>query len=445
MIASSRLFRSLSVVALLAAAGATAIGAQAVPTVTVNKRTGRSKYSFGHLYAAAALPDGRVVASDSKSNFFRIVDFKRGGDVATLGVQGDDPEMYRTANAVYPVAGDSLLLLDLAGHKFLRVSPSGDVAGTEPLPTMSGRLLALPAGVDAADNVYFVRDSFDMARRAPVPFATIVREPIAGGNLEPVGQLQRFAPGDTNIKGIMPFPARDAWALRPDGLTARVTADTYRVIWSRDGHESGRTAALPYTPVPVDAAEQQAFRDSATAAMQAVATQLSQIMSKDSGGRNVTMLPGGGMRVAMGGAAPDGGAMAGGAVTVTRIGGGDGGGAVFMGGPPGEAPPGAIASGGPAVKPTLPPIGPFPATKPPITAGSTTAMFDAGGMLWIARSRAHDDHVPHYDVVAEGRGLVAHVDLPEGTRIVAFGPGVVYLAHPDGDQDYLERYALPKF
>ncbi len=445
MIASNRLMRCAVAACLVTAGGLTALSAQSVPTVPLGKRTGRSKYSFGHLYAAAALPDGRVVASDSKSNFFRIVDFKNGGDVATLGVQGDDPDMYRTANAVFPVAGDSLLLLDLAGHKFLKVSPTGEVAGTEPLPTMAGRLLAVPATADAAGNIYFVRDSFDVAKRSPVPFAKIMRQPIAGGTLVPIGELQRFAPGDTGAKGIMPFPARDAWALRPDGLAARVTADSYQVIWSRDGHEAGHTGPLPYHPVPVDAAEQQAFRDSAAAAMQAMTTQLAQIMSKDSGGRGVTMMPGGGMRVTMGGPPPDGAMMGGGgAVTVTRMVGGDGGGTVAFGAP-GDAPPGGVASGGPAMKPTMPPIGPFPATKPPITAGSATAMFDAAGMVWIARSRAHDDHVPHYDVVAEGRGLVAHVDLPEGTRIVAFGPGVVYLAHPDGDQDYLERYALPKF
>jgi len=446
MIASNRPLRHALTACLLTAGAVTSLAAQSVPTITVAKRTGRSRYSFGHLYAAAALPDGRVVASDSKSNFFRVVDFK-GGDVGTLGVQGDDPEMYRTANAIFPAAGDTLLLLDLAGHKFLRVSPAGEIAGTEPLPTIGGRLLAIPATADAAGNLYFVRDSIDLAKHSLLPIATIVREPIAGGALEPVGQLQRFAPGDSAGKGIMPFPARDAWALRADGLAARVTADTYRVIWSRDGRELGRTAPLPYQPIAVDAAEQQAFRDSTTAAMQAMSTQLSQIMSKDSGGRNVTMLPGGGMRVAMGGPPPDGAMMGGGNVVVTRTVGADGGGAVAFGGSaPSEAPAGGVASGGAAATrlPT-PTFGPFPADKPAITAGSQAALFDAAGMLWISRSRAHGDHTPHYDVVAEGRGLVAHVDLPDDTRIVAFGPGVIYLAHLDGDQDYLERYQLPKF
>jgi hypothetical protein len=36
------------------------------------------------------------------------------------------------------------------------------------------------------------------------------------------------------------------------------------------------------------------------------------------------------------------------------------------------------------------------------------------------------------------------VNLPEKTRVVGFGKGVVYLAHADGQEEYLERYPLPK-
>jgi hypothetical protein len=439
-----------AIVALLGIGAVVPLTAQSVPTVSVGKRTGRSRYSFGHIEAARPLPDGRVVASDSKSNFFRIVDYSHGGDVTTLGVQGEDSDMYRSAGMVLSFGGDSLLLQDAAGRKYLRVTPQGTISGTDPIPQAGNRpFFGTPAALDSAGNLYFVHDSFDFAKRVPIPTADIDRVPLAGGSAQRVAEVQVFRPDQAGGKGIMPYPYRDAWALRSDGLAARVEADTYQVIWSRDGHEIGRTGPLPYQPVPIDAAEQQAFRDSAAAAMQSMARQMSQVIA--SGGRGQG---GSGTSTTMMGAP-------GGAVFVTSGSGSDGppplpppgaggGGRTMVFVSDGSAPTTVSTSGDSAGRasvfdPATLPIAAFPADKPPITSAWPTAIFAPDGMLWIARSRAHDDHTPLYDVVAEGRGLVARVTLPDHTRLVGFGRDGLYLAHADGDQEYLERYAMPKF
>ena len=68
----------------------------------------------------------------------------------------------------------------------------------------------------------------------------------------------------------------------------------------------------------------------------------------------------------------------------------------------------------------------FPAAKPAVPSSGTivAAAFDANGMLWVARERVHGDVVPHYDVIAEGKGVVGHVNLPPKSRLVGFGKGV---------------------
>ena len=87
----------------------------------------------------------------------------------------------------------------------------------------------------------------------------------------------------------------------------------------------------------------------------------------------------------------------------------------------------------------------FPATKPALPSmGGAIAMFDANGNLWVARERVRGDAVSKYDVIAEGKGIVAQVKLPADTRLVGFGKGVVYLARAEEGSDWLERYAMPK-
>ena len=71
----------------------------------------------------------------------------------------------------------------------------------------------------------------------------------------------------------------------------------------------------------------------------------------------------------------------------------------------------------------------FPATKPALPTSITNiVLFDASGMLWVPREHVRGDVVPHYDVIAEGKGIVAHVNLPTGTRLIGFGKNAVYLA-----------------
>jgi hypothetical protein len=87
----------------------------------------------------------------------------------------------------------------------------------------------------------------------------------------------------------------------------------------------------------------------------------------------------------------------------------------------------------------------FPAAKPALPSiGTNILLFDGGGLLWVPREHVRGDLVPHYDVIAEGKGIVAHVNLPPGTRLIGFGKNAVYLARTEDGSDWLERYTMPK-
>jgi hypothetical protein len=435
----SRLATTLSATVLLAALASSA-PAQGTTPVDLGKRVARSKYQLGRVFAVQELPDGRVVASDTKEAAFRLIDLATGGD-ALLGKQGDGPDEYRTATAVLPLPGDSLLLYDALGHKALHLTPSGDVAAVIPVAVPSGSRFFTLSATDGSGNLYYTVTEFDTAAKAMKPSASLRRLVQGGTTDQELMRINIRRADQAHAQGILVFPFRDAWAVRNDGLIARVLADSYQVIWSRDGHETGRTGPLPFQPIAISAAEQQAITDSMRQGMKNMVSSVGMAAPA-----NRTIGDGGGGQTIMFG---DGGGGGGTQVFVMR--GGDGGGA-----PPAGADRAAVEAGRAAgqaagasgqsftFNPSDIPIAPFPATKPAIASSGLVAAFDPNGSLWVARERMRGDNAPKYDVIAEGKGIVGHVKLPANTRLVGFGKNGVYLARLDGEAEWLERYPLPK-
>ncbi|MGH7583072.1 MAG: hypothetical protein ACREL5_07605 [Gemmatimonadales bacterium] len=437
---------SCSVASLAMVVLAQGASAQTAPSFEIGKRLARSRYAYGYIGAAREIADGRVVVIDAKEGTFRLIDLAKGDD-QLLGNQGTDAGDYQRASAILPWIGDSLLLYDAPGHQALHLSPSGHIAGVAPF-TMPGR--GFPQAADATGTAYVLSTTIDTTVHPPALKQTLNR--VVSGSMQPVTTLAMMRRDQMIGNGRQAYPFRDAWAVRSsDGLVARVVADTYQVIWYRDGQEIARSGALPDQPIPITPADEQAYKDSATAAMKAM---------MGVGGRGTAGFGTGDVRImGRGDVAGDKGAggMAGGSVqmmTMTRDGSGNV--TVTSGGPPDGARGGGAggttvidgrgAGGGRAmiIDPTKVPWAPFPATRPPIPAFGTVAMFDANGLLWVERERPHGDQNPRYDVIAAGSGVVAHVELPANTRLVALGTYGVYVARTDNDGEWLERYALPK-
>lgn len=439
---SRRLATSLSAAVLIATL-AGSIAAQAAPYVNLGKTSARSKYTLGNLFSMQELLDGRVIASDTKEMIFRLVDLRTGA-VDIVGKQGDDAESYRMASTVLKLPGDSLGLYDPAGRKLLHVTPQGTVARFVPLPSMSNnRRINTPIAVDQNGSIYFtISEKFDTVTKALTGVAGLTRLGAGADADEPQLTYRTRRADQTALKGRMPYVFRDGIAVRSDGLMARVVADTYQVVWSRNGKAIGSTGLIPYTPILLSKEEILATKDSADEMMKAM-------MAGGGRGGPATSFNGGGASPAM--------AMGGGDHVVVVMGSGGGGGApIIMGGGSGifvreisasEA-KGAVGDtkvmNSASINPADLPWGDFPEAKPPIPSSGIAAMFDANGNLWVARTGKVGDAVPHFDVIAEGKGLIGHVDLPKGTRLLGFGKNAVYVARSEEGSDWLERYAMPK-
>jgi hypothetical protein len=426
-----RRLTSLLAVAVFVAVLAPAAHAQGTAPVDLGKRSARSKYQLGRIYSVQELPDGRIVASDIKEGAFRLIDLVKGDD-ALIGKQGDAPDQYRMARDILPLPGDSLWLYDPAGRKGLRLGPDGQVGAMVPFVVPAGSRGVLPTASDGSGRLYYTVSDFDTVTKTMKPAATLRRLAPASGAVEDVTPINTRRADQLQAKGMLIFPFRDAWAVRKDGLVARVMADSYQVIWTRDGQVTGRTGLLPYTPIPISIAEQQAISDSIH---QGIKNMISSASIAGQPNRAIGDGGGGGRAVMMG----DGGG--GGAVQVFVRGAGDAG-AVPA---PAGAGNGAGRGAGAAMtfNPADIPIAPFPDTKPAIPSSGVVAAFDPNGTLWVARERVRADNTPKYDLIVEGKGIVGQVKLPSNTRIVGFGKSGVYLARVDGDAEWLERYPLP--
>ena len=79
----------------------------------------------------------------------------------------------------------------------------------------------------------------------------------------------------------------------------------------------------------------------------------------------------------------------------------------------------------------------FPFTDP------RNVWVDAEGRGWVGRLEHQRERRPLFDVFDAGGSRVARVHLPEGRRVVGFGPGSLYAVRVDDvDLQWLERYDI---
>ena len=85
------------------------------------------------VLAGAVLSDGRVAILDGGSAQLRLYD-AAGAPLATQGRRGDGPEEYSNPTTMIPVAGDSMVVWDMAHGRATVVGPTGAVARTVTTP-----------------------------------------------------------------------------------------------------------------------------------------------------------------------------------------------------------------------------------------------------------------------------------------------------------------------
>lgn len=351
--------------------------------VSLGSPQGRSVEGLSRIFAATQLANGQVLVSDAKDRLLRRVDFP-GKKVEVVGRHGDGPREYRSGFSLLHFAGDSILVYDAYGRRMLYLSPAGEIVRTERIPeTMFRGGMSAPTGIDRDGRVYLQVDEYDAQLGSLKQLGNIFRWKLGTDVKEPVLQIAARRPDQVQPHKVVPYRYHDAWAIRDDGVLARVVADGYEVLWYQNGKLIGRSGKLSYEPIRLNKEEQAAHNDSL-------------------------------LTTPAGNAGPRG---ASGSAPTTRV------------------PDSWIDEH----------LGTWPEFKPPIVDMNGAAQFDPDGNLWVMRSRSLHDSVPKYDIISQARGRIGQVALPSRSRVVGFTRGSVFVAHPDDDDlEWLERYALPR-
>lgn len=210
---------------------------------------------FSSVMHFAELADGRVLVFDAVERKFSAADFAS-GRLSDVARQGAGPMEYRVVSALHRIAGDSVLLWDPANSRISVIAPNGAMLGSWRDSRMSDLSRTLPAAVAAGRWFVAARPAFSPDT------TTLVRLTLATRRTDTLDRYATptFRPDRTASPGVVRviaagFPPITAWGVFPDGRVLIVHGADYRPeIVGLDGRRT-RAAAIPFTPVPVTAAD----------------------------------------------------------------------------------------------------------------------------------------------------------------------------------------------
>lgn len=353
---------------------------------------------FGAIQTVRELPDGRVLVADPLGKALYLVDFTT-GERTTVGREGEGPEEYRQPDAVWPLPGDSTLLVDLGNGRLADLGPGLSFGPTMPITLGTFQpgqplVLAIPQGVDGQGRIYARRmgglgegsypDSADILR---IDRETRSWEPVATFKIQDVTQVASGGANNRNVRiSPVPLSPEDAWGIAQDGSVVLARSFDYHLERVGPDENVTRGPAIPFDPVRVGAAEKEEYLAEQSRAGGGIAVGLEMVngqatMSFARGGRE----------------------------TVAR----------------------QIDQYS------------WPDREPPFYAGRIPV--DPAGRAWVRR------HVPAgrpstYDIFDRSGERIGTVLLESGKRVIGFGTDSVYVVRYDElDLNYLEKYPVPEF
>jgi hypothetical protein len=354
---------------------------------------------FGAIQTVRELPDGRVLVADPLGKALYLVDMDAGRRTV-IGREGQGPDEYRQPDAVWPLPGDSTLLVDLGNGRLVALGPDLSFGPTSPItvgePQMGRQLVfAIPQGIDGQGRVYARAMGGGLGGGAYPDSADILRidrgartaEPTAKFKIQAVTQRTSGGANNRNV-AISPIPLspEDAWGIAPNGSVILARSSDYHVERIAPDGTVTRGPAIPFDAVRIGTAEKEEY----------LAEQ----------GRS-----GGGIAVG---------------VEVVN-------GQMSM----------SFARGGAGSGPREIDQYTWPEEEPPFYGGRIPV--DPENRAWVRR-HVEAGEPSTYDVFDEAGDRVGTVLLDAGKRVVGFGQGTVYVvAFDEFDQNYLERYPMPGF
>lgn len=228
---------------------------------------------FTRVVAVRELADGRVLVSDAGERKLLLADFAR-STAAVIGREGQGPEEYRSVGQLFALTGDSTLLVDQVGARWLLLHGAKIVqtVGADAPPIRSGTRMPLgadqrgfvlgtrPMGIVAGSPATSTPPRLDSTHLVRVARATGHADTIAALMARPAriltqGRLDRA----TSIAiTVNPLRAGDLATMFDDGTVAIARVAPYRVDWISPDGRLTRGGPLPFTRVAVSAREKEA-------------------------------------------------------------------------------------------------------------------------------------------------------------------------------------------
>jgi hypothetical protein len=346
--------------------------------------------AFSMVQRVHELPDGRVMVADPLGQALVVADMAA-GTADTVGAVGKGPGEYNQPDAVFPLPGDSVLLVDLGNARLTVLGPDRSFTETMPIaqgdPASGGLQIVLPRATDSQGKLYF-RPMGGMMGQLP-DSAAVARYDRAAGVYDTLAMvkipdMKRSTQGGAGNQNVMirpvPLSPEDAWAVSWDGRVAVARSGDYHVEWI---DPDGRVVVgdpVDYEPVAIGRAEKEEW-------VEGLSNGISVGISMNNGQRQMQM---------------------------GRGGGGD--------------------------SPALDTFE-WPEYKPAFEANGVFVTPE--GDIWVAR------HVPagaavHFDVFGSDAQLKGSVSLPAGRDLVGFGIGKLYAVRTDDvGLQWLEVYTRP--
>lgn len=230
--------------------------------------------AFTRVSTLRELQDGRVLVVDERESRLALIDFTT-GTAKHVGRTGAGPGEYALAGRIVALPGDSSVMHDPRNVRYLLIKPDGTPGETfrlaEPVWFSLGGRGAVPRASDARGYMYFEGPPMTTGRgegvqRLALDSAPIMRYDRRTTKLDTLAWVQ-LSKGNVVVTptsltvGAQAFPARDDWVTLADGSIAVVRVRDYHI--DRYSATGVRTSgpALTVSPVAVNEAEKQAWRD----------------------------------------------------------------------------------------------------------------------------------------------------------------------------------------
>ena len=250
--------------------------------------------AFSYLSGVRQLPDGELLAADPLSLALLRIDLDA-GTADTLGAVGGGPQEYRQPDHVFPLPGDSALLVDLGKTYLTVIGPDGAfhdgmsmaLPGSDDGPPS----IIIPEAVDGLGRLY--HQTIGGFGQGPRDSTIVNRYDRARNTSETIVSLWQTAPivtrsGDNVSMSLARMVSNDDYAVGADGRVAVVRANGYFVEWHMPDGQVVTGPETPYEVLPISYADKEADLEASTGAGLAVS-----IMRNSSGGTQMGMSRGG--------------------------------------------------------------------------------------------------------------------------------------------------------